>query len=235
MTFHLPDTNVDANYAFGGGVIVDGCTADETARKLARRCLRFDTVLTNRGRGPFEIAYRLDPEHDVLAAHQHIYRTDGSKVSRYAAATEYHPTHLHFHIKDIYLARLWKARPSGEARGRKPVAQSDKNGFCPEDSHAVSPTARERRYQCLSTNARPASGTAQVVGISSGWADVYPYTLPDQFIEITSVKDGLYLFELEIDPHDYFAESSEADNAKCILIRLENSSVSPIRKEACPG
>ncbi len=235
LTFYSPETNVDVNYAFGGGVIVDGCTADETARKLARRCLRFDTVLVNRGRGPFEIAYRLDAEHNVLAAHQRIYRTDGTRTNRYAADTEYHPTHLHFHIKDIYVARLWRARPNGDVRGSRPTAQSDKNGFCPEDSRAVSTMPGERRYQCFSTNAEPASGVAQVVGISSGWADVYPYTLPDQFIEITSVKDGLYLFELEIDPHNYFVESAEADNAKCVLIRLDGNNASPMRRETCPS
>lgn len=232
--FHEPQTNIDPNYLFGGSVIVDGCTADEVVRKLARRCLRFDTVLANPGKGPFEISYRVDAEHDILAAHQRIYRSDGSRKSRFATKTEYHPTHLHFHVKDVYVARLWRANLGGTVRGSRPVARSDKNGFCPEDSRTISSTSAERRYSCFTPSAEAAEGVAQVVGISAGWADVYHYALPDQFIEISSVKDGLYLFELEIDPHDYFVESSERDNSSCMLIRLADDSGSILRQEKCP-
>lgn len=233
--YYAPHTNIDATYAFGGSLVVDGCTAEETARKLARRCLRFETVLANTGRGPFEIAYRGDAEHGGLAAHQRIYRADGTRVTRYATTTEYHPTHAHFHIKDVYLAKLWRVNKRNRAVGKRPIARSDKNGFCPEDTRPVGvATSPGRRYQCLGTTAEPDSTTVQVVGVSAGWADVYPHTLPDQFIEITGVKNGDYIFELAIDPHDYFAEASETDNRGCVLIRLADDSAYASKNAKCP-
>src|SRR5688500_11198714 len=34
-------------------VVIDGCFVDEKVRKGAARCLRFDGIVANRGRGPF--------------------------------------------------------------------------------------------------------------------------------------------------------------------------------------
>ena len=233
-TFFGPKTDTDPRYFFGGGATVDGCTPDETARKLARRCLRFDSILANTGRGPFEVAYVADPAHGGLAAHQRLYRRDGTVKDRFATQTEYHATHGHFHVKDVYVARLWRVDERRRVRGRSPIARSDKDGFLPEVTTPVEGDSETRRYQCFVPDDMDSRGTLQVVGISSGWADIYVAELPDQYIEITNVPSGFYVFELEIDPHDYFAEASEKDNRVCLLLRLQGNSASPRGARGCP-
>lgn len=232
-TFYGPITETNPNYAFGGGAVVEGCTPDEVVRKAARRCLRFDTILANRGRGPLEVAYQADAAHGILSAYQRVYRNNGTYKSRFAVATEFHPTHGHFHIKDFYVARLWRVDARGRPRGKRPVARGDKNGFCPEDSTPTSQSSTGPHYHCYSTNAET-SGAVQVVGISPGWADLYTAWLPDQYLEISGVRDGRYLFELEIDPHDVFVESSEKDNSVCVLMRLDSTSAGSLGKRDCP-
>jgi hypothetical protein len=232
-TFHGPSTGTDPQYLFGGSAVIDGCTPDEIVRELARRCLRFDTVLANLGRGAFEVAYQLDPEHGLLTAHQHVYRRNGTFRSRYATQTEYHPTHAHFHIKNIYVAKLWRVDAKSNRIGRRPIARSDKNGFCPEDTAPVGSRPANRRYACFGAEGFGSNGSIQIVGISPGWSDIYPFSLPDQYIEIGDVPNGRYLFELEVDPNDVFVESAEDDNSACVLLRLKSVGVVAQKESDC--
>ncbi len=236
-SFISPRDGVDPNYTFGGSFTVGGCTADEVARKLARRCLRFDSALANLGRGPLEVAYLADadPAHPGPAAYQRIYRTDDSYKSRFAIETEYHPTHLHFHIKDMYVAKMWKVNKRQRVVGDEPLARSDKNGFCPEDTAPYVASAPDPNYSCFGGSGAGSDGALQVVGITAGWADVYPHYLPDQYIEIDGLKNGRYLFELEVDPNNVFVESSETDNRVCVLLELQGSSASTLGERKCPA
>lgn len=201
-------------------VVVDGCFMDERVRKGAARCLRFDGIVANMGKGPLELAFEVDPDRRQAVATQRIFLADGRVQDRFATLTEYHPTHLHFHVKDFYVATLWASDETGTRLGTEPVATGDKSGFCPEDSEPlVEDSESFGHYSCFTEDER-GYGAAQVVGISSGWKDIYRYELPDQYVEITDVEDGYYLLELRIDPNDVFSESNEKNNVTCALIHL---------------
>ena len=170
-----------------------------------------------------------------VSAIQRIFRSDGSYADRFAVRSEPHPTHAHFHVQDFYLARLWKAGPKGERLGNAPVARGDKNGFCPEDSEPVGdrPDDGSRHYSCF-TSDEPDQRGFQVVGISAGWQDVYGASLPDQFVEISGVPDGQYVLEIELDPHDVFVESDDANNVICLVVALEGFEASIVTPQvAC--
>ena len=217
-----PSTEFLMTLGVDAPLIVDGCFADERIRKGAERCLRFDGIVANVGEGAFEVAYRVDASQTLASAFQRIYNSAGGHDDRFSTRSEFHPTHGHFHIQDFYVARLWRATASGKVRGRAPVSEGDKNGFCPEDSEPVdeeSPAERPTRYACFGEDDRFEPG-GQVVGISAGWMDVYSANLPDQFVEISGVSDGYYVLEIEIDPNDVFEESNENNNVVCSLIRL---------------
>ncbi|MDQ3981995.1 MAG: lysyl oxidase family protein [Actinomycetota bacterium] len=206
-------------YAYPAPVVVNGCLPDETARRSALRCLRYDTAAANQGRGPLEIAYRVEPP--ATNAYQVIHRTDGTSVDRFAVASEFHPTHAHFHFESFYVTRLWKYA-NGRRVGAKPVTSGNKSGFCPEDSGGGN---GERTYGCLTDYRMGPAGPEQVVGISAGWYDTYRVHLPDQYLEITGVPDGRYLLEVELDPDDNVAESNERDNEVCVLLSLKGDDV----------
>ena len=201
-------------------MVIDGCFVDEKVRKGAARCLRFDGIVANLGRGPFELAFEVDASQQRATATQRIFYMDGTSMDRFSTETEYHPTHLHFHVKDFYVASLWSSDESGARIGEAPIATGDKSGFCPEDSAPLQEGSEAtRHYSCFTDDERGA-GPWQVVGISAGWKDIYRYELPDQYVEITGVEDGFYLLELRIDPNNVFSESNEKNNVTCALIEL---------------
>ncbi len=199
-------------YAYPAPVVVNGCLPDETARNGALRCLRFETAAANRGRGPLEVAYRVEPPE--TNAYQVIHHPDGTTSDRFAVASEFHATHAHFHFESFYVTRLWRYSGRGKA-GAKPVASGTKSGFCPEDSGGS-----QRRYSCLTDYRMGRSGPEQVVGISAGSYDTYRSHIPDQYLEISGVPDGRYVLEIELDPDDNVAESNERDNRVCVVIEL---------------
>lgn len=215
-------------------LIVDGCYLDERVRKGAKRCLRFDSIVGNVGEGAFELAYAARatgrPPRGAVAL-QRIFNSDGSYTDRFAVRTELHPTHAHFHVQDFYVASLWRATEGGVRLPGAAVANGDKNGFCPEDSARIDGEEGHRTYSCF-TAAEPEGDRAlQVVGVSSEWMDVYTASLPDQYVEISGVRDGHYLLELELDPHDVFREADEHNNVLCVHIQLEGVQAQIVQPE----
>ncbi|MDQ3982331.1 MAG: lysyl oxidase family protein [Actinomycetota bacterium] len=227
-----PATRLMFTTAVDAPLVVDGCFLDERIRKGAERCLRFDAIVGNVGAGAFELAYLVDKDRG-MSAFQRVFNTDGSFADRYAIRSEFHPTHAHFHVRDFYLARLWRADADGARLGEAPVARGDKSGFCPQDSDSVEGnTSEQRHYTCIVDG--PDGTRLQVVGISAGWKDVYPAELPDQFVEISGVPDGSYVLEIELDPNDVFVEADETNNTVCTFITLAGSEAGILSPEvAC--
>lgn len=213
-------------YAYPAPLAVNGCLPDEIARNGAQRCLRFETTAANRGRGPLEIAYRV--EQTSTNAYQVVHRADGTTTDRFAVASEFHPTHAHFHFKDFYVTRLWRYA-DGNRLGGAPVTSGSKSGFCPEDTGG----GGQRRYSCLTDYRMGPAGPEQVVGISAGAWDTYRMHLPDQYLEITGVPDGRYVLEIELDPNDNVAESNERDNLACIVIGLKGDDARALGSLPC--
>lgn len=218
-----PETRFMTTLGVDAPLMIEGCFTDERIRKGAQRCLRFDGIVANTGAGPLELAYGPNTSEGSMMARQRLFYSDGSFEDRDATRTEYHPTHLHFHIDDFYIAELWKVSKRGRLKGLEPVTASDKNGFCPEDSESIEEQELEpRHYSCFTEDER-GWGPHQVVGISAGWKDIYGWMLPDQFVEISGVPDGLYGLKLQLDPNDVFVEADEDNNTVCVVLSLQGA------------
>lgn len=206
----------------------NGCYPEEMAEQGALRCLRFDQVLANVGDGPFEMRYRIDgmASEETRDLVQRIYSSDGSWRERFADTYVFHPTHAHFHYENFAQSHLYRSNANGDNLG---LAKSGrKNGFCMVD---VEPAwwgdkgDAARTYippGCLlPTEADPETGELSALsGISVGWADVYNWYLPDQFIEISGLEDGFYILENIADQAGTVEEVDDTNNAACVLIRL---------------
>jgi hypothetical protein len=59
-----------------------------------------------------------------------------------------------------------------------------------------------------------------VQGITAGWADIYDWYLPDQFIEVSGVPDGKYILETIADPDSRLLEANEANNCIAMYVQL---------------
>jgi glucose/arabinose dehydrogenase len=57
-------------------------------------------------------------------------------------------------------------------------------------------------------------------GVSVGWADVYPYTLPDQYFDVTNLPPGLYRLSFSVDPEKRFVEGRRDNNESSVLVDL---------------
>jgi hypothetical protein len=207
------------------------CYPEEIVELGAKRCLRFDQVVANYGKGPFELRLDMDQLLTDKQIRQRVYRTDGSFLDRKADTYEFHPAHAHFHYKNFAVSTLWAADGDGRKKGRRPVRTGKKNGFCMidvENRWFGRQGDGSRNYyfpRCnLPTETDPNGHHIMVNGISPGWADVYNWYLADQFIDIAGVADGCYVLQTEGDPHNTIIESNERDNVASSLIKLTGDS-----------
>ena len=200
-----------------------GCGYSEMAEEGARRCLRFDQTIANYGSGPFELRYTVESIATDPAMYQRLYRSDGTYRERFADYYEFHAAHQHFHYKSFAQSRLWRSNAKGERFGDEPAKTGRKNGFCLID--VIDPWFFRKgdaaKHYDGSGCWSPTSVSQDLIhGISVGWADVYNYFLPGQYIDTSGLEDGFYLLETIADPERKVVETRESDNARSILIRL---------------
>jgi hypothetical protein len=211
------------------------CYPEEVVEQGARRCLRFDQVITNTGDGPFELRYRMEGLATDQQLRQRIYASDGTFTESTVDSYEFHPAHAHFHYKNFGRAFLYRQRSDGTL---EKIRESRKNGFCMIDVEntrfGADPSGvpykgeAPRTYyfpRCNTATEHDQYGTYMVNGISVGWADVYNWYLADQYIEISGVPDGVYVLETVANPARTVHETTFDDNAARVTIRLRGDTV----------
>ncbi|MDQ3954418.1 MAG: lysyl oxidase family protein [Actinomycetota bacterium] len=213
------------------GEYLDGCDNYEVVEQGARRCLRYDTIVANFGQGALEMRYLVNSIATDQQLRQRIFRSDGSHRDVVADTYEVHPTHAHFHYANFAQAHLWRSDARGKRLGTKPVRSGKKAGFCLldiEDQRKGTKYDQPATYNDLSTClpvTREETSVSQVNGLSVGWADIYGMWLTDQYIEVTGVRDGYYVLEIEVDPLDTVVERNDSDNSVFSHVKLSGDSV----------
>jgi hypothetical protein len=222
----------------------ESCYASEAAEEGARTCLRFDQVYANVGEGPLEMRFAIprDPASQARAISQRIYRSDGASFDeRSAGEWEFHEAHGHYHYTGFGVSRLWATDASGARVGGEPVRTGDKVSFCIVDIEIDAWAEKgngPRTYptpECLVPTESDAQNDYLVQGITPGWADVYDWFLPDQYIEVSGVADGIYLLETIADPDNTILEANESNNCGAAYVRLSNIDSSPTAELLGPG
>ncbi|MGH2658619.1 MAG: lysyl oxidase family protein [Actinomycetota bacterium] len=208
----------------------ESCHPSEKEEEEAQTCLRFDQVLANVGEGPLQLRFVLphDPsstERDVL---QRVFWSDDPAHfdQLQAGEWEFHPTHDHVHFTSFAVSNLWSSNELGEQLGPEPVTSGRKVSFCVVDVEIDAWADKgdgPRTYNapdCLFPTESDEDNDYLVQGITAGWADVYEWYLPDQYIEVTGLTDGLYLLETIVDPDETILEANESNNCGSVLIQL---------------
>ncbi|AHG88657.1 hypothetical protein J421_1120 [Gemmatirosa kalamazoonensis] len=234
VTFDVPPA-----IFFEAGVPTTSCFPSEIAEEGARLCMRFDQVLANAGEGPLEFRFLLpaDPMSQPTGPiEQRVYHSDGSVTSRAGGTWEFHPTHQHFHYTGFALSRLFATDASGKKIGTTPLrarrhrvgtigapaSTGRKVSFCIVDIEIDAWGEKGDAPRTYSAPAclEPTPGGYLLQGLSAGWADVYDWFLPDQYLDVYGLADGLYVLETVADPDDTILEANESNNCGAVYVRL---------------
>ena len=125
------------------------------------------------------------------------------------------------------------SRPLRKSSGRRAIgAKLTRTGrkvsFCMADIDIVSFHSKgdgPRTYNapdCLSPASTDGVSDFFRQGITSGWMDIYDWYLPDQYMEVSGVPDGVYLLQTEADPDRLLVEADRSNNCGGVYIRLSN-------------
>lgn len=195
----------------------------------ASTCLRFDLPVANAGEGALEVRLPIRKDGTTTAgtAFQRLYRSDGgTHVDRQAGPFEFHAAHEHFHYSAFALSRLWAADGRGRRAGAAPVRTSGKLSFCVVDIEIDAWGAKgngPRQYgfpSCLIPTAGDGTYDHLVQGITPGWADIYDWFLPGQYVEVSGVPDGTYILDTVVDPDGTLTEADRSNNCASVVVRL---------------
>jgi uncharacterized protein YraI len=180
--------------------------------------IRFDNAVGNLG-GPFEITAEIGYGSPI---YQRLYNKliGGTVVQTTRIATDlvYHPTHNHFHLGDFGRYDLLKKNPN-TGRYQQTPYRGTKTSFCIIDLLRVQGSAPVNAgYQyCNDT----------VQGLSHGWADIYDWQLPEQWIDLgTSMPaDGEYAIQSITDPQGKLLESDRSNNTGIHYFTIANGQI----------
>jgi hypothetical protein len=173
---------------------------------------RYSQPIANIGDGPLELREETD-ENFVQDIYQRIYDSMGGVSESFVGTfPDAHPPYGHMFLVGIAEYRI---RTVTSGNGVGPVVASQiktSYGLYDNDDYDLSLPGAPATAQYKGSN--------EYLGISVGWADVYRWTLPGQYIDVTDVPDGQYWLEAEIDPNDVLQEKNESNNITRVLVNL---------------
>jgi hypothetical protein len=192
-----------------------------------REILRFSNGIANTGAGD----WRMRPEHEVgpdtqvTNAVQEILDADGTILLEQTVSTfEFHAAHNHWHIGDVALFEVHKARDNGRGGniGRvvendRGEAQSIKTTFCLIDWYKLddnAPTAEREYFDCVTS----------YQGISPGWVDQYHQATEGQQLDLTGAPEGVYYLVSTANAAGAFLETDTSNNTAWTSFELRRDS-----------
>jgi hypothetical protein len=195
--------------------------------KQQREILRFSNGVANTGEGD----WRMRPEPppgvatEVTTAIQEILDADRNIVREEVVSTfEYHPAHNHWHIGDVALFEVRKAKDNGRGGDIGAVlvndrrqSQSLKTTFCLIDVYKLdgNSNTKDRIYWDCETSYQ---------GIQPGWADQYHQATDGQQLDITGAKEGVYYLVTTSNPAGVFLETDTTNNTSWTSFELRRDS-----------
>jgi hypothetical protein len=187
------------------------------------RILRFSNAVWNAGPGPLELEGNPDPLQNVTKSiFQNIYDRQGRQVihRKVSSDIEYHPTHNHYHFTEFASYRLLRQGKQGIYRVTRQGGA--KTGFCIMDTLAIASPAGAKYTTC----------ERELQGLSVGWADIYDYTLDDQWLVIPArgLRDGEYALVSTVDPKNKLDEGvGEGNNAATTYFTVSQGEIVKLR------
>lgn len=184
--------------------------------------MRFSSTLANIGAGEFLLRASRD-EGEWEVEQEITYSESGGELSPTEATVIWGGDgHEHWHIERVASYRLVPLSAEGEPVEDGSNLVDSKIGFCFFDHSAYLETGPEEEVHSVHACGH-VDDTQLRMGMSSGWADVYPFTLPGQSINIDEVPDGAYRLWAEADAAGWFREADRSNNITWVDIELSTA------------
>lgn len=198
------------------------------------KLLKFPVLTANVGVGPMEInATRPNSSSGVWSAAQTIYNSDGSTTQQGLPAMNFEYSgdgHNHWHIIDFDRYQVL-----GQAQ-----AVGEKHGYCVDDNSTphggpipgqpADPVYTENT-SCGEQAAGDPGGipaaTSIREGMSIGWGDTYPSSLPNQAIDVSSLADGVYTVKVCANQQGLLLETDTSNDCASISVDIQGDTVTP--------
>jgi len=181
--------------------------------------IRFSSVLVNVGLGDFVL--RGVRSSDEWSIQQEIAYSEsgGELVDTDATLAWGGDGHQHWHVKRV--ANYWLVPiVDGDPGDYDSALMDSKIGFCFWDFGKDLDHGPDKPV-FFADGCGLEDDTEMRMGLSPGWNDTYPFTLPGQNIDITNVPDGDYRLWAEADVSRWFTEASLDNNVTWIDFTLE--------------
>jgi hypothetical protein len=183
-----------------------------------RWLLGFTSMTDNRGPGILWIRGTRAPGKRVMAVRQ-LVQLAGGFVRTLPPAGELHytvaPPHYHWHFLDF---DRYELRSAGSFALR---VRDHKSGFCIADHYGIANGVAHSAPRFLGNCAQfqPQARSVEE-GSSVGYTDRYPAYFHGQSLDITHIPAGRYWLVHRTNPEFHLRETSYADNAASLLIRI---------------
>jgi hypothetical protein len=177
--------------------------------------------IVNVGQGPLELRASRTPGSTFAKAYQVIYDRSGRPVYFPEAGYVYWkaiPGQGHY-WKYHRAARfeLWSLSPDGTPA--KMIRTGPKLSYCFRDLRRVRSYRRTPRAPVYPACSQSFGRRALRLGVSPGWADIYPSTYHENWISVSGLR-GCFAFIHRADPAGELIEEHEDDNVGARIIRL---------------
>jgi hypothetical protein len=196
--------------------------------RAGRDLLATANAIVNVGDGPLELrGRRTGPRR--MAARQVVRPARGgqARVLEEDGEIGYFDTRtrgVYWKFRDAARFELWRLDPATGAR-LELVKTSPKLYYCYRDLRRVRRLSDGRPYdgsprtEQFGACSQKAGISRVTLGTSVGWADIYPWRYPQNWIDVTG-RRGCFAYVHIADPRDHFRELDETNNASSVTIRL---------------
>jgi glucose/arabinose dehydrogenase len=182
-----------------------------------RKVIKFSSLFWNQGKGKIELVADgvADAAGDsMIDTFQHLVRPNSRARDILVGNLLWHAIHGHYHYDNFANYVLEFERSIDGKPVKVPDTITSKTTFCLRDDVAITlknGIALPREFgQCGKLRQ----------GVSVGWADNYPWTLPDQLIDVQDLPAGIYRLSFVVDPLKRFLEQKQDNNESVVFLEL---------------
>ncbi|MGB9185147.1 MAG: lysyl oxidase family protein [Solirubrobacteraceae bacterium] len=199
-----------------------------------RVLLRAASALNNRGRGPLEVSAHRTGRYGMVVyqaiydrrGRRHLLRTAATLTYKYVPGDRYGDGNVgdasYWKFKHAAAFELWSIGP--HRRAIRLVRRGPKVDYCLRDLFHTHPSDHSPSAPVYPACSQNPGIRHDVLGISVGWTDGYPYEYPEQWIDVTGLR-GRFAYVQIADPDHLLIEANRKNDVSETYIELPSGRV----------